>query len=562
MWKKVFIGIFALVIASSVGYTFYNDTMDAATSYQMGGAVTGRIGPAGKFPNGTQGAMQKGDRIVMGTKSKTNSIVAMQLIAQSTYSKYNCEITSQFTVKKDVAETDNHIKNCGVQDSITSWFSLSTTPIAIENAGLKSQLMNSDGMKDVGIDSEDFISYGNPGNYYAPFEKSNFFTTISDFNNRINSADQKLLTYRDAQKAVDGMLLPYNPDYIPYTLNQTAFISSLETYFLTANKKEYFIMEWWYLFHVPSENPFSGLKPKDLTFSTNYATTAFATYDDGTGIRPASSRIHANFYAESSGTLASVSDSENTALARYPAKTLAVRPAAYLDVSNVVFGISQNNKGGIASVTAPSLPSGYTALYKDAVGEPMKVRVYDSNMHASLNSIQNGSGTVITKAAKDSTVSLSAYANGRSDNGIINTVSALVFDSSGNFVYYKPLEAAKGIINNPKDYSSYEFDLSGIPLGNYKIGIVNETYNESTTAPADSSLISEVQELQIVSPLSNVTFTAKAVCRQIPITLKRAVRWERLLHKMVPEHRNTRLWPILHIPMMSITLQSAVMGKA
>ena len=63
---------------------------------------------------------------------------------------------------------------------------------------------------------------------------------------------------------------------------------------------------------------------------------------------------------------------------------------------------------------------------------------------------------------------------GNDGAGGIYTVSALIFNENGDFLYYKPLEAAKG-------RGQYELNLTGIPIGKYKIGVVNEAYNENST---------------------------------------------------------------------------------
>ena len=175
---------------------------------------------------------------------------------------------------------------------------------------------------------------------------------------------------------------------------------------------------------------------------------------------------------------------------------LLIRPSITLDVSNVVFALSLGNRSGFASITEPSLGS-YTSLYSaTSAYDEMKVRLYNGSLTAQFHQIQNKRGNSITKAAKDAKVNLSLNANpGNDGKGGIYTVSVMIFSDTGQFLYYMPLEDAKG-------NALYELDLQGLPVGKYKIAVVNEAYNENSTAPADSGYISSLLPLEIVSPLS------------------------------------------------------------
>jgi len=127
----------------------------------------------------------------------------------------------------------------------------------------------------------------------------------------------------------------------------------------------------------------------------------------------------------------------------------------------------------------------------------MKLRVKNDQLTNTtiFHQIENNSHVNISKATLNTSVYLNASAlAGNDGNGGVYTLSAIVFDTNNKFRYYKPLESAKG-------EGRYEFDLSDIPVGKYKIAIVNEAYNENSTAPAESSLISTVLPLEIVDPL-------------------------------------------------------------
>ena len=168
-----------------------------------------------------------------------------------------------------------------------------------------------------------------------------------------------------------------------------------------------------------------------------------------------------------------------------------IQPAVLLDPSQMIFAVSKSSGGGNISKIDNSS--------KDR--ERMKIRYRDTNMSASLTDIQNANDNSISKVVKGGTVRLLANANAGSDSeGNPYTLSVIVKDSSGNFIYYKPLETAKG-------NGIYEFDTTGLPIGNYKIAVVNEAYNDSSTDPTSASGISNSMSLQIVNPLSITAIT-------------------------------------------------------
>ncbi len=173
--------------------------------------------------------------------------------------------------------------------------------------------------------------------------------------------------------------------------------------------------------------------------------------------------------------------------------TRPIQPAVLLNPNQIVFAVSASSGGGNISKIDNT---GYNRAR-------MKLRYLDTTRSASFAAIQNAKSDSISKATKDTTVYLSANANAGSDSeGNPNTLSVIVKDSNGNFIYYKPLENAKG-------NGIYEFDTTGLPVGSYKIAIVNEAYNEGSTDPVASSAISNSLSLQIVNPLS-ISATPKA----------------------------------------------------
>ena len=159
-----------------------------------------------------------------------------------------------------------------------------------------------------------------------------------------------------------------------------------------------------------------------------------------------------------------------------------VQPGILVKKDLIVFAVSQPEQAGnIASVN------------KDK-HERMKLRLKNDSMNASINEIVNFKGTKITSTTANTTVTIKGSANAGSDaDGNPYTVSLLVFDENDNFLYYKPLEPAKGT-------GDYVTDLTDIPEGDYKFAIVNEAYNETSVIPTDCSPLSDKVDFSITVP--------------------------------------------------------------
>ncbi|MCI9313169.1 MAG: cadherin repeat domain-containing protein, partial [Erysipelotrichaceae bacterium] len=164
-----------------------------------------------------------------------------------------------------------------------------------------------------------------------------------------------------------------------------------------------------------------------------------------------------------------------------------VRPAAHITLGNIVFALSQGSQSGYAMVGTPIVGSGNLCLAA-AQDETMKLRVADPSLSISFNAIKNKNQAVVGKVVENGSVYLAVDANA----GTNHTVSALIFDASGEFKYYLPLEPAKG-------NDLYELDVKGIPLGVYSISVVNEVYDETDMRPASSSRLSNALPLEIVT---------------------------------------------------------------
>ncbi len=441
----------AVLCAFSVAYAFYNGRLNASTpSYHAGGNVTGRINKAPSNLNVKNLEFQKGDRVLLGTMNpELGEPIAVQLIDQSTYSNYNCPT---YTVA------------CTQSKEITSWLSLTTKAIAHSTTGID--------LSDFSLDTV-FES----GTSYADFTSSYLSQDIDSLNSTINVNDLKILTYPNGNAFEKYLNRTVNPD--------AGLEAGLGLINYRFNKRGFYLVE-------TEHYGFGATLANDLKFSENYWGGQF--YNDNKG------RKYVNYYIVGSTGRPTPYGSgveTNSALESKGLK-YAIRPYTDVDVSNSVFGIGMGTSSGIGNISIPLLNSNYTALYTDAVGLPMKVRIENDILTdtTGLMQIQNTSGTTITKTTKDVKILLNATAQSGNDGyGGIYTVSALIFNEKGDFVYYKPLESAKGS-------GTYEFDLSGIAVGKYKIGIVNEAYNENSAAPADSSKITDVLPLEIVEPVS------------------------------------------------------------
>ncbi len=120
-------------------------------------------------------------------------------------------------------------------------------------------------------------------------------------------------------------------------------------------------------------------------------------------------------------------------------------------------------------------------LTSDPRSGVLKIRYADSAYSVAFNDMKrNGKSVVGKKVIKDSTIQLDATAS--------DTLSVFVFDNAGTtLLYYKALN------NN-------DFDLTGIPVGKYKIAVANEEFDDTTGRAAKSSPISDMKDIEVVEP--------------------------------------------------------------
>ncbi len=463
MLKRICAVIFMLFSVLSLGYACYNAEMKAASvTFNAGGNVTGRINKAPAGLSNNEYGLRKGDKIVVGLDNPmNNSDLGLMLI------HYNENYTDY---KLNPGDMTNPI----LSDSpISGWYVMSTSSIA------NIAPFNSNSQFDtVTLDGYSYVKYSN----------SNLITEMNNLNaSVVGTKIENLILPRDYEdyKIMWNVKCGITTTSTCVSSGEAVVKNALEDngyFFLYLDTDRYINMS-----SVSNSSYSFNLLPKDVTFNERYWTTM----NDNS---PGASRSYSWRYFTPDGKPGCVEYASTT--------KMAVRPAAFLDLSKVVFGISAGSGNGLANVSSHNIPSSYTSLWNETVDRPhMKLRVEDATLTATtdLMDIENKDGISITKAALNSHAYLKATAQAGSGIAGTNTVSVLLFNNDGKFLYYKPLEAAKGS-------GLYDFDLSGLPKGKYKIGIVNEVYNENSTAPADCSAISNVQALEIVEP-HKITYT-------------------------------------------------------
>ena len=465
--KKLIVVLMMVVIAVSVGHAYYNYSLRAADStYNAGGNITGRIN---KMPSGltsTTSSLQKGDKILMNIDNAyASDKLGWQLLSYQTYTDYGC--TTKTT--------------CTGKPQISAWLAMSDKPIAKTNA----------------VDSINVFEKGSRGPWYTlDFTKTKMYPSLTNLNNKLSASavDNQLIVYRNLYyihefyKKATEKNTPHYLDQVdkatfstPDLLGKAAFLTS---YYENYGRGELGLTTY-------------PVQPIDLTFSDDYF------YSNAYADTPISSSNSCDYYmyiaTKNTGTTGNARNlSKNSVNVQY-----VIRPSIYLNVENTVFAVSRGTSGSVGKVHLTKLTNGYTSLYAETTEDKtngkhvaMKLRMYNSALTAQLNDIKHSNGTSISKITKDQTVKLTAAANAGNDGaGGVYTLSVILLDENNNFAYYKPLESAKGS-------GTYDFDLSGIAAGKYKVAVVNEAYNEALTSPADSSLISNTMPLEIVETVS------------------------------------------------------------
>ncbi len=172
----------------------------------------------------------------------------------------------------------------------------------------------------------------------------------------------------------------------------------------------------------------------------------------------------------------------------------SLRPFALVDKSRIVFAANTLYTDG----NWHNYVIDTSNLNENNELNPNKLRI-QSSLTASLQDIQRNSHST-QRVAKNSEVTLSVNAN----TGSNTKISVIVYDSTGTDIkYYRMLSSTIGGVND------YTLDLTSIPTGSYQIAVINEEYDSSSNLPVESSPISNLMPLEIVDPLSNLSFTPR-----------------------------------------------------
>ncbi len=126
---------------------------------------------------------------------------------------------------------------------------------------------------------------------------------------------------------------------------------------------------------------------------------------------------------------------------------------------------------------------------------PNKLRI-QSSLTVNLQDIKRNNRST-GKVVKDGSVDVTVSAN----TGVNTRISTILYNDAGTQIqYYKLGNATKSGTND------YSIDLSGIPVGKYKLAVINEEYVSSSQLSVESSPISELLPLEIVEP-HRLTYT-------------------------------------------------------
>ncbi|MCI8851307.1 MAG: hypothetical protein HFE82_07200 [Erysipelotrichaceae bacterium] len=176
-------------------------------------------------------------------------------------------------------------------------------------------------------------------------------------------------------------------------------------------------------------------------------------------------------------------------------------------LNDVVFALSQPTVQGSGSVDIDTPKTTY-GTYESK--ENLKLRISKDTMHVSFEDIKYNDESIYTKqnlpksafakVEKDETIKLSVDGNSGGDSYGANTISALIFNSSGKFIKYSPLSPTTDGLHD------YELNLKklGLAKGKYTIKVVNEQYNEdlNETTPVYCSQLSDPLSIEVVDPLT------------------------------------------------------------
>lgn len=451
MWKKLVIVLCALFGTFSIAYGYYNYSLNAANkSYSVGGNVTGRINMAPSGIAGTHIGLQEGDHVLIGGNNPEsgNPLSFQLLVFDQNYTDY------------DNTDTVNIMRT-----PISNWLTVSD------------ELVSSNFNVDVGDPAVYDFYTGNVIDYcFSDYSKTEQYKQETTFNQWLkNNAELSLLAPRDLSGLRTTLKNNTSTDSW-FSIVRTECKSVLQS-----AKDMYGFFPFNELIYGSNASLFTG---NMNAFSIPYAQILSFRRSDV-------SRPNIFGYFNTAGVMEFLEQVRYTFVGNF-------RPFLFVDLSNVVFGLSTSSGNNLRAEVDDTFLVNTSLPYYTQGGMPMKLRMLDSNMTATLLNISDQQGQTLSQAVKGKTLYLNATAN----PGINYTISALIFDSNHHLIGYQPLNDTQA-----GNYT-YEFDTTGLSVGNYEIAIVNEVFDQTSSDPTYSSLISDVKPLEIVEPVS-IQATAK-----------------------------------------------------
>ena len=474
----------ALIGSLTIGFAYYNLKMTASSSaYQVGAEATVKLGSKGVFPNGSNGAMSKGDKIYVGTNNYiTGEPLSFMLLVKETYNTYQPVVTDE------IYSLDLSVPN------VSGWFMMGNEAITNTSYFSAYPTMTPTGH---GI-------YYYPMNYLTTNEVSNIAEVLKQSNNNISAKTKSMLLSRNL-KHLKAMYDKRAKNWaIGRTVEEALHMAEL-------NPQSFFIADSYTL-----ENRYGGdgnmyanegygFGTKDIAFTEDYWEARATTPNNNRTL------LNILYYGSNGSRLTDTSCTQGATNGCGVEKAIRLSAEMNLDLSgemksdNVVFATGMGSGSTFSKVknSSPSLGS-YSNIYTATSDyDKLKLRFLDSsNAHSvSFLDVKNSNFESKTKVGKNATIYIDATAAAGTQDGATNTVSALFFKNNV-LAYYVPLGTANGT-------QQYELDLTGFDVGSYKIALVNESYNEGSVDPTTSSALTAFRDLTITEPLSNLTFTPR-----------------------------------------------------
>ncbi len=444
MWKKLLITFIALVGTFSVGYAYYNKMLNATGGYSSGGVATGRINIAPGGISGSHIGLQAGDHVMIGgTNPVSDNPLSFQLLLyDKNYTDYNNTDTS-FVVRSP----------------LSNWLTVSDE-LVTEHFTLTRNVYS----KYLGL-LDYFI--------FKDFIQTDVYLHLNAFNQYIKDNSESSIIAPRSLSELRNWAKFSSTDAEPFVR-----IASLESNMILKVAKD-----------LPAFINYLDPTLFNDTYSSPITTQMLEFYDSGYHMY-STVRSDLNYECgnvmQADGTSADIAFTSGSAL----------RPYLFLDLSNVVFGLSMPDGGGARVKVDDTFVLDPASAYYTQGGPSLKLRILKSDMEILFQSITDAKGKPLSKVITDKKL----YLNASGTTGTNHTVSVLIFDSKNHFIGYQPLK------NTQSGMYAYEFDTKGLPEGKYKIALVNEIYDADSTDPTYSSLISDTKPLEIVKP-HKLTYT-------------------------------------------------------